>query len=118
MTESSIFASGHSLHPQPGTNNKPAAGRGALAFNPLHPSMELPPEQLIRLLGMESKKTRKHMKTRRASNPQKSRPAIDEQKNLPSSDAQKSRCVTDEQEPQISQNLQQAAHAADKEKIR
>lgn len=30
-----------------------------LNFNPIHPSMELPPEQLIRLLGMETKKDRK-----------------------------------------------------------
>jgi hypothetical protein len=36
------------------------AGSGArLAFNPLHPSMELPPEQLIRLLSLETKKTRR-----------------------------------------------------------
>ncbi len=32
------------------------------SFNPLHPSMELPPEQLIRLLGLEGKKTRKRRK--------------------------------------------------------
>lgn len=37
----------------------PRAGGGRLDFNPLHPSMELPPEQLIRLLGLETKKTRK-----------------------------------------------------------
>jgi hypothetical protein len=36
----------------------PAAAGGKAHFNPLHPSMELPPEQLIRLLGVESKKTR------------------------------------------------------------
>jgi hypothetical protein len=29
-------------------------------FNPLHPSMDLPPEQLIRLLGLEDKMARKH----------------------------------------------------------
>lgn len=32
-------------------------------FNPLHPSMELPPEQLIRLLGLEEKMSRKKQKT-------------------------------------------------------
>jgi hypothetical protein len=40
----------------------PAAG-GKAHFNPLHPSMELPPEQLIRLLGVESKKTRRQDKS-------------------------------------------------------
>ena len=38
--------------------NAPAKGKRT-AFNPLHPSMELPPEHLIRLLGLETKKTRK-----------------------------------------------------------
>ncbi|MEE9421782.1 MAG: hypothetical protein V3V50_01355 [Gammaproteobacteria bacterium] len=36
----------------PAKSTKPAAQR--MTFNPLHPSMELPPEQLIRLMGMHS----------------------------------------------------------------
>ncbi|MDT8386176.1 MAG: hypothetical protein RQ736_01575 [Thiogranum sp.] len=47
MTQSSINQSGQS----------PESAQ--LNFNPIHPSMELPPEQLIRLLGMETKKDRK-----------------------------------------------------------
>lgn len=47
MTQSSISQSGQ------------APESAQLNFNPLHPSMELPPEQLIRLLGMETKKDRK-----------------------------------------------------------
>ncbi len=35
------------------------SGGGQLSFNPLHPSMELPPEQLIRLLGLENKTKRR-----------------------------------------------------------
>lgn len=38
------------------------SGGSQLSFNPLHPSMELPPEQLIRLLGLETKKIRKGKK--------------------------------------------------------
>lgn len=38
-------------------------GGSQLSFNPLHPSSELPPEQLIRLLGMETRKTRKQPKS-------------------------------------------------------
>jgi hypothetical protein len=56
------------------TKKKTGASRAAVAFNPLHPSMELPPEQLIRLLGMASKKTRKQMKERSLSGQSKSRP--------------------------------------------
>lgn len=44
------------------TPAKPAAQR--MTFNPLHPSMELPPEQLIRLMGMHAQQlaveARKH----------------------------------------------------------
>lgn len=112
MTESSIFDPGHSQHPKPDIKNKPA-GRGALAFNPLHPSMELPPEQLIRLLGMESKKTRKHLKMRNSSNQQKSRHTIDEQKTQPSPDHQNARCATDEHTPQ---DPQQSHRVADEQK--
>lgn len=39
------------------------SGASQLSFNPLHPSMELPPEQLIRLLGLAAKKIRKGKKT-------------------------------------------------------
>jgi hypothetical protein len=41
------------------TTDKPASSGGQLNFNPLHPSMELPPEQLIRLLGLEKKTKRR-----------------------------------------------------------
>jgi hypothetical protein len=40
------------------TDNSSSSG-GKLSFNPLHPSMELPPEQLIRLLGLENKTKRR-----------------------------------------------------------
>jgi len=118
MTESSIFDSGHSQHQKPGIKNKPSAGRGrgALAFNPLHPSMELPPEQLIRLLGMESKKTRKHMKTRRSSKQQKPLPAINEQKTPPSPDQQDACRTTTEQKTHVSQDPQQSHRVADEQK--
>ena len=118
MTESSIFGPGHSQHQKPGIKNKPSAGRGrgALAFNPLHPSMELPPEQLIRLLGMESKKTRKHMKTRRSSKQQKPLPAINEQKTPPSPDQQDSCRTTAEQKTHVSQGPQQSHRVADEQK--
>ncbi len=45
----------------------PAAGQ--LSFNPLHPSMELPPEQLIRLLGLEHKTRHRRKNARAASTP-------------------------------------------------
>jgi len=117
MTESFIFEPGHSQHPKPDMKNKSSTGRGALAFNPLHPSMELPPEQLIRLLGMESKKTRNHMKMRRSSNQQKSHPAIDEQKPQPSPDQQDLCHSTDEQKTHASKDPQQSQRVADEQKI-
>lgn len=40
-------------------SSKSRASGNQLNFNPLHPSMELPPEQLIRLLGMEGKPARR-----------------------------------------------------------
>jgi len=49
---------------------------GQLNFNPLHPSMELPPEQLIRLLGLETRKPRKHKK--RSGTASSSKPARDD----------------------------------------
>jgi len=116
MTESSIFDPEHSQQPQPGMNTKPTAGRGALAFNPLHPSMELPPEQLIRLLGMESKKTRKHLKMQRSSNQQKPHRAINAQKTPPSPNRQDSCHITDEQKPQASPDPQKSQRIADEQK--
>jgi len=41
-----------------GTDRPLPTGR-QLSFNPLHPSMELPPEHLIRLLGLENKAKRR-----------------------------------------------------------
>ena len=66
MTDKTIVDPGHAQRLQRRTDDKPAPGASQLNFNPVHPSMELPPEQLIRLLGMESKKTRKSRKARRA----------------------------------------------------
>ncbi|NIA01165.1 MAG: hypothetical protein GWP13_00095 [Planctomycetia bacterium] len=66
MTDKTIVDPGHAQRLQRRTDGKPAPGASQLNFNPVHPSMELPPEQLIRLLGMESKKTRKSRKPRRA----------------------------------------------------
>ena len=109
MTESSIFDAGNRQYHKPELKDKPTAGKGALTFNPLHPSMELPPEQLIRLLGMESKKTRKHMKTRRSSRRQEPRPTnaeetiadsprpADEKKSQRSEFREKSPLAVDEQ---------------------
>ncbi|HHJ14174.1 MAG TPA: hypothetical protein ENJ79_07315 [Gammaproteobacteria bacterium] len=42
----------------------PAPGGSQLRFNPLHPSMELPPEQLIRLLGLADKKRKRRRQPR------------------------------------------------------
>jgi len=49
-----------------GTDSPHATG-GQLSFNPLHPSMELPPEHLIRLLGLENKTKRRRKHSRPAS---------------------------------------------------
>ena len=59
MKHTSKTDSGPSRPQTKGGANPPTGGGGRLAFNPLHPSMELPPEQLIRLLSLETKKTRK-----------------------------------------------------------
>ena len=67
MKETTIVDPGHAQRLQRRTDNKSGQRGNQLNFNPLHPSMELPPEQLIRLLGMESKKMRKSRKARRAS---------------------------------------------------
>jgi len=47
------------------TSDTPSPAGGQLNFNPLHPSMELPPEQLIRLLGLEHKTKRRKKKTKK-----------------------------------------------------
>jgi hypothetical protein len=78
--------------------------------------MELPPEQLIRLLSMESKKTRKHMKMRRSFDQQKSRPAIGEPKIQRSPDQQNSRCTSDEPKPQDSDDGQKSRQVTDQQK--
>ncbi|HED18144.1 MAG TPA: hypothetical protein ENI74_01405 [Gammaproteobacteria bacterium] len=64
MTDTTIVTPGSAKRQQRRTGDKPGPRGNRLNFNPLHPSMELPPEQLIRLLGMESKKIRKSRKTR------------------------------------------------------
>ncbi len=64
MTDMTIVDPGHAQRLRRRTGDKPAPSGSRLNFNPLHPSMELPPEQLIRLLGMESKKIRKSTKAR------------------------------------------------------
>lgn len=56
-------------------SDTPATGGSQSNFNPLHPSMELPPEQLIRLLGLEDKKGRKKRKSPAAKKP--ARPAVE-----------------------------------------
>ncbi|GMQ88840.1 MAG: hypothetical protein BMS9Abin09_0278 [Gammaproteobacteria bacterium] len=65
MTDTTIVNPGSAKRRQRRTGDKPGPSGNRLNFNPLHPSMELPPEQLIRLLGMESKKIRKSRKTRK-----------------------------------------------------
>jgi hypothetical protein len=120
MTESSIFDTNHNQHAQPGMmTNKPASGRGgALAFNPLHPSMELPPEQLIRLLGMESKKTRKHLKMQRSSRKKQSNHTLDTEKTRPSPDQQIA-CHSSAEEKSLvaqdSQKSQKSQRTADRQ---
>ena len=67
MTDTTIIDPGHAQRLQRRAQDKPAARGRQMNFNPLHPSMELPPEQLIRLLGMESKKIRKSRKSHHAA---------------------------------------------------
>jgi hypothetical protein len=62
MTDTTIVDPGHAQRLKRRTDDKPAPSGNQLNFNPVHPSMELPPEQLIRLLGMESKKIRNSRK--------------------------------------------------------
>ncbi|HHJ16322.1 MAG TPA: hypothetical protein ENJ80_06450, partial [Gammaproteobacteria bacterium] len=68
-TDTNIVDPGHAQRLKRRADDRPAPGGSQMSFNPLHPSMELPPEQLIRLLGMESKKTRKVRKSRKAAAP-------------------------------------------------
>lgn len=62
MTDTTIVDPEHTHQQNRRTSDKPRAGGRQSSFNPLHPSMELPPEQLIRLLGLEGKKVRKKSK--------------------------------------------------------
>lgn len=73
MTDTTTVGPGKAKHSQRRSDDKPASSGNQLNFNPLHPSMELPPEQLIRLLGMESKKIRHSRKAR--STAKKAKPA-------------------------------------------
>ena len=66
MTDSTTIDSGQTQKKQRRATDKPRAANVRSSFNPLHPSMELPPEQLIRLLGLESKKIRKQKRTQPA----------------------------------------------------
>ena len=62
MTNTPTMEPGHSPGLTRRSSDKPAGAGSQSNFNPLHPSMELPPEQLIRLLGLEDKKSRKKRK--------------------------------------------------------
>jgi hypothetical protein len=73
-TRSQISDAAQEARPSAAAEKETGARRAAVAFNPLHPSMELPPEQLIRLLSMASKKTRKQMKEKGLSGQGKPRP--------------------------------------------
>jgi hypothetical protein len=66
MTDSTTINSGQAKKKQRRATDKPRAASVCSSFNPLHPSMELPPEQLIRLLGLESKKIRKQKRSQSA----------------------------------------------------
>ncbi len=63
MTESTTIDPGKTRRKQRRASDRPRAAGAQSSFNPLHPSMELPPEQLIRLLGLESKRIRKPKRT-------------------------------------------------------
>jgi len=69
MTDTTIVDPEHAHQQNRRASDKPRAGGRQPSFNPLHPSMELPPEQLIRLLGLEGKKVRKKHKPVRAKAP-------------------------------------------------
>ncbi len=64
MTDSTTVKPGNVGEKQRRATDKPRAAKVRSTFNPLHPSMELPPEQLIRLLGLESKKIRKQRRAK------------------------------------------------------
>ncbi|MGD8843623.1 MAG: hypothetical protein PVJ83_09130, partial [Gammaproteobacteria bacterium] len=77
MTKTPTLELGQKQQASKGSSNEPRTRGSHMNFNPLHPSMELPPEQLIRLLGMEGKKSRKKSKT--AVRPRKPvRPPVEE----------------------------------------
>jgi len=78
MTDSTTIDKGKTAKKERRATDKPRAANTRSGFNPLHPSMELPPEQLIRLLGLESKKIRKHKRSRPvATQPAKASPDTD-----------------------------------------
>ncbi|VAW83000.1 hypothetical protein MNBD_GAMMA13-1249 [hydrothermal vent metagenome] len=66
MADSTTIGSDKMMGNQRRAFDKPPSASTRSSFNPLHPSMELPPEQLIRLLGLESKKIRKPKRTHEA----------------------------------------------------
>jgi hypothetical protein len=63
MTDSLTLDSSQAQNTSRKAGGNPGRRSNQMNFNPLHPSMELPPEQLIRLMGLESKKTRKQQKS-------------------------------------------------------
>ncbi len=62
IMDTTIADPGQAQRMQRRTSDTPSPGSVQLSFNPLHPSMELPPEQLIRLLGLENKTKRRRKK--------------------------------------------------------
>lgn len=66
-----ITPSSRPAAPKPANERRAANHR--MTFNPLHPSMELPPDQLIRLMGMHAKQMQKERRKRRSTSP---RPAV------------------------------------------
>ena len=69
MNDTTIVDPEHAHQQNRRAADNPRAGGRQSSFNPLHPSMELPPEQLIRLLGLEGKKIRKKHKPAQAKAP-------------------------------------------------
>ncbi len=59
IMSSTISDPGHAQRMTRRETDTPHSTGSQLSFNPLHPSMELPPEHLIRLLGLENKPKRR-----------------------------------------------------------
>lgn len=78
MTNTSTIDPGHAQRQKRRVSDKSGRGGNSSHFNPLHPSMELPPEQLIRLLGLVDKKDRKKRKAGPSTTAQPTRPAVQE----------------------------------------